>query len=174
MQPPSHHDSGHNGAGSAGPLPSSSSSSNTLSNHQNSGSNLRVSTTGNRSHVLNTHEESNNDPTTPHTTHSGPPTPNHRQRQQQQQSLHGARASTSSSAQSQGQNRNAPNGHHGHSQSIGSEKGARAVGISSTGMGDGILNQSMKEDLESRSPPPPSTAVGTLPSLYMTLSYLLN
>ncbi|KAF9163923.1 hypothetical protein BGX20_001152 [Mortierella sp. AD010] len=145
MQPPSHHDlPGHSGARSAGPSTNSSSFQ------------------PNYNHSVNVDEDSTNGAT------YRPPHPSHptnrlqqqqqqqqqeQQQQQQQQQQQPQHSRSSGSRSNQNQNKNSQNG---QSQGASSEKGTNTI----LGMGDGIVNQSMKEDLENW-----ITALGLAPNV---------
>ncbi|KAF9351025.1 hypothetical protein BGX26_010869 [Mortierella sp. AD094] len=84
---------------------------------------------------MNVDEDTSNNGATRRPPHPSHPTNRQQQQQQQQHSR------SSGSRSSQSQNRNSQNG---QSQGASSEKGTNTI----LGMGDGIVNQSMKEDLE--------------------------
>ncbi|KAF9100670.1 hypothetical protein BGX27_000309, partial [Mortierella sp. AM989] len=126
MQAPSHHDlPGHSGARSAGPSTNSSSLLSNNNHHHHQSNN----------HSVNVDENDSANGIAYRSQHASQPTNKQQQQQQQQQTPRPSGSRT-------GQNRNSLNG---HTQGTSSEKAASTA----LGMGDGIVNQSMKEDLES-------------------------
>lgn len=147
MQPPSHHElSGQSGAGPA--TMASLSAAKQLPGGQTKNSKRSHGST--EAEDVNGHGDAHQTTPTPAANHllrspscskpssSSVGSPQHPSQIRDQQQHHHTRATSHG-----GKNRSAPT--NGHSDDLGSER------AQFSGMGDGILNQSMKEDLESKS-----------------------